>query len=377
MSKRYSFILGLIISNAIAWSVVFYAVVNAAPPDPSQPIARTEQYSNGILQGASEIGISPTTGGIVVVTYDAAGNEIASTPASQSQQIAYNALLDDLVVRTSTNSLKGAAAVLQEWAEDSTQTANDWDTLTATQKDQRMEVLFQRMGIFLDRFADLMIAENRDPTVFTTPTPTPPATPTNTPTPTPTPTATATTGSFPVLESNQDGRYRDGISEEFVINGIISEAGDQSASNHSYQTAMKFTGLNAVLDKAIISAKIVVNSHDTVTPSGGANTYRIRGELSSDPANLSTEADFLARARTTAFVDWTPGTWTVSTEYETTDITSILNEIIATSSPTANLVFFIGDDDSAYSGNGDDRIFFWSYDGDPALAPKLVIEYAP
>lgn len=117
------------------------------------------------------------------------------------------------------------------------------------------------------------------------------------------------------------------------------------------------------------------------TPIGtAANTYsRLRGEQNVTPAIFSTAADYLARTRTTAQVDWdnmpamVAGVW-----YESLDISPVIQEIIQLPGWASgnNLVIFWDDHDKRSVSVADYR---WgtSYTSTPSQAPKLVIGSTP
>ena len=61
----------------------------------------------------------------------------------------------------SPDRVKQAYATLRQWAIDGAQTNTDWTTMTAGQKDVAMRETIRRLGIFFDRFADLLLIEGR------------------------------------------------------------------------------------------------------------------------------------------------------------------------------------------------------------------------
>lgn len=58
--------------------------------------------------------------------------------------------------------IRQAVATLQSWASDEQAINTSWASLTATQKDNANKQLHQRIGIFFDRFGDLLVALNMD-----------------------------------------------------------------------------------------------------------------------------------------------------------------------------------------------------------------------
>lgn len=61
----------------------------------------------------------------------------------------------------SGDKLRVAYSTLRAWSVDAQNTANTWGTLTNAQKDARMQVTYQRLATFFDRFADLLLADGK------------------------------------------------------------------------------------------------------------------------------------------------------------------------------------------------------------------------
>jgi hypothetical protein len=59
------------------------------------------------------------------------------------------------------DKVKAAYATLRTWSADAQNTADIWATLSNAQKDARMQVTYQRLATFFDRFADLLLLEGR------------------------------------------------------------------------------------------------------------------------------------------------------------------------------------------------------------------------
>jgi hypothetical protein len=57
--------------------------------------------------------------------------------------------------------LQQAYSTLRSWSDDAETTHTDWPTMTAGQKDAAMREVIQRLGLFFDRFADLLLIEGR------------------------------------------------------------------------------------------------------------------------------------------------------------------------------------------------------------------------
>lgn len=57
--------------------------------------------------------------------------------------------------------VRQAYTVLRGWADDAETTHANWPTMTQGQKDAVMRETIQRLGLFFDRFADLLLIEGR------------------------------------------------------------------------------------------------------------------------------------------------------------------------------------------------------------------------
>lgn len=61
----------------------------------------------------------------------------------------------------SPDRIKQAYQTLRQWSADAAQVNTDWPTMTAAQKDTATRETIRRLGILLDRFADLLLLEGR------------------------------------------------------------------------------------------------------------------------------------------------------------------------------------------------------------------------
>lgn len=61
----------------------------------------------------------------------------------------------------SSDKLRQAYATLRQWSTDAQNTADAWGSLSNAQKDARMQITYQRLATFFDRFADLLLIEGR------------------------------------------------------------------------------------------------------------------------------------------------------------------------------------------------------------------------
>jgi hypothetical protein len=57
--------------------------------------------------------------------------------------------------------IRQAYNTLRQWSADAAQVNTDWPTMTNVQKDNATRETIRRLGIFLDRFADLLLIEGK------------------------------------------------------------------------------------------------------------------------------------------------------------------------------------------------------------------------
>ncbi len=59
-------------------------------------------------------------------------------------------------------ALRQAYSTLRQWATDAATANTNWPTMTAVQKDATTRETIRRLGMFMDRFGDLLLAMNAD-----------------------------------------------------------------------------------------------------------------------------------------------------------------------------------------------------------------------
>ncbi len=59
-------------------------------------------------------------------------------------------------------ALRGAYTTLRQWATDAATANTNWPTMTAVQKDATTRETIRRIGLFMDRFGDFLVAMNAD-----------------------------------------------------------------------------------------------------------------------------------------------------------------------------------------------------------------------
>ena len=119
--------------------------------------------------------------------------------------------------------------------------------------------------------------------------------------------------------------------------------------------------------------------HGQLKQTSGTVINTVPAKLTDDAQAFGTTTRVISKlATTTASKPWTwsaEDVWKSNTWYESPDISGILQEIVNRPGWAAGnglALIYTSDQDSF----GDERRF-WSYDGDPTKAAKLVITYQP
>lgn len=138
--------------------------------------------------------------------------------------------------------------------------------------------------------------------------------------------------------------------------------------------AMRFQAVSIPHDAQIVSAYLTFHSWSSSVSTGTFGTY-LHGQDSNDASTFTTVVDFNSRPRTTAGVTWVMSTtWVPETDYDSPDISTIIQEIVdrgGWSSGNDMVIFWRND---ILTDDGDYRRFY-SYGGDSAKAAKLTVTY--
>ena len=129
---------------------------------------------------------------------------------------------------------------------------------------------------------------------------------------------------------------------------------------------LRFTDLTIPQGATIAKAYI---EFTTANASSGTGVFTIYGEAADNPSTfLPTSKNISLRKKTVANAGWTAGTWTANIPYQTTDIKTIVQEIVNRTGWTSNysMAFII-------TGTGTHTAK--SCDGLPDAAPNIHIEY--
>ena len=154
------------------------------------------------------------------------------------------------------------------------------------------------------------------------------------------------------------------------------------ACQESVLSAMRFT--NVTVPPVIEGVPVVVSNayiEFTARPNSGSTAFKsaaltltITAQAADNPVTIGTvDYDISSRTDTAASVTWSvpAGAWTDNNKYQTPDLTTIVQELINRPGWAAgNAMFFkinAGTENGGRTAN--------SFDSNPTLAPRLVIEY--
>jgi hypothetical protein len=141
-------------------------------------------------------------------------------------------------------------------------------------------------------------------------------------------------------------------------------------TNHA---GIRFANVPIPQGATIHSAKITFKAHSTQTTANC--NIRIKGEDATHPVVYSTYANFAARIKTTAYQDWDAiESWAANSDYDSPDITDIIQEIVNRVGWESghNLGIFLED----HGSTGFHFRTAKSFDGDATYCPRLIIEVA-
>ncbi|MDD1669801.1 MAG: LamG domain-containing protein, partial [Methanomicrobiales archaeon] len=141
-----------------------------------------------------------------------------------------------------------------------------------------------------------------------------------------------------------------------------------NAGTDNVSSGVRFTGVTVPQGATITKAYITYRADQTrATPGSG----KIYGQAADDAATFSTYTDYDSRTRTSTYVTWAPSAWVAGTDYNSTEIKTVIQEIVnrpGWTSGNSMVLFLVPSIVGSASG--------YSYDGSATYAPKLHIEYA-
>lgn len=141
----------------------------------------------------------------------------------------------------------------------------------------------------------------------------------------------------------------------------------KSNQTGNQRVGLRFTGMNIPAGATITNAYIEFTSD---VPNNASGSKTINGEANTSPGSFtSTKNNIRNRALTAASVGWSPSNWNSSgATQQTSDISAVIQEIVNLNSGSAtNAVAII------IQGSGTRAAV--AYDGNPANAARLVVDY--
>ena len=145
----------------------------------------------------------------------------------------------------------------------------------------------------------------------------------------------------------------------------------ESPSAGEQRVGLRFTGMNIPAGATITGAYIVFRAvaADPGMTNSGATNLTLRGELTGDAATFTTTSgNISSRTLTGASAAWTPTAWTSGSDYNSSDISSVVQEIV-------NLGTWASGNDLAIIITGTGHRASQAYDSDPSRAAQLVVTY--
>jgi len=135
----------------------------------------------------------------------------------------------------------------------------------------------------------------------------------------------ATSNTWEVTTSSDDCFRITGDGNTFDKTGDYLYVADSSTSWYDYSSGMRFNSITIPKGSTINSAYLTLMARPTATVF--PTTY-IEGQASDNATTFSDANDYDARPRTSANVAWTPTAWQTDVFYNSTDIKTVIQEII-------------------------------------------------
>jgi len=160
------------------------------------------------------------------------------------------------------------------------------------------------------------------------------------------------------------------ISDSSINNGDWSGVVMGDFNGRGCGGLFRFTGITVPAGVTIDAAKVTLTAYQA----SSSDVYlRIWGEQSNAAATFSSWSDYITRAKTTAFADWTPTAWNSGTTYDSADIKAIIQELVNDYGglAAANIAIFMLNNSSAWASRRDVK----AYQDFPADAALLSITY--
>jgi|GEM_PF-2547481 len=183
---------------------------------------------------------------------------------------------------------------------------------------------------------------------------------------------------YPVfIDATVDKQVSASADDSYHYGGYWSNSGNTFStgeiSGQTYSSAARFTGVTLPSNATILQAYLTLTAD--VNDSGTTVRTIIKAEDAASPAQYGASENFESRTYiSTTTVHWDSlGAWTAGTEYNSDDISAIIETLLDYYSYDNGAMAFLWDDDG--SDSGAHRISE-SYDGDSTKSPKLYISFA-
>jgi hypothetical protein len=178
------------------------------------------------------------------------------------------------------------------------------------------------------------------------------------------------------VSQSSDDTARHKSSDYWNTAHIAVTAGYYSSTYKGMGGAMRFQNVTIPPGSTITSAYLTLRAYDTLNNTV-VNSY-LKGQNNSNPATFSTQADFDARTWLSTVVNWDSiPAWTNNTDYQSPDISSIIQAIINLSGWASGNALVLAWEDWELRSTQANNTYrdAYSYDGSSTYAPKLHIEY--
>jgi len=144
-------------------------------------------------------------------------------------------------------------------------------------------------------------------------------------------------------------------------------------AGHIMDTGVRFTNITIPKESQILTA--VVTFRALGSESGTTCRIRIFGYDIQDAPAFDTIGNFLGAGRTTQYKDWTPAAWTSGTDYDSEDVSNIIQHLVNGIAWVSgnDIVLFFEDWSSTNGAFRGAR----SYDSSTTLCPRLTITWTP
>lgn len=151
----------------------------------------------------------------------------------------------------------------------------------------------------------------------------------------------------------------------------IIRLGDASSSDYGRSAWFRF-------DTAIPALSDVTAASLTLIPKGISGspvpTLRITAADENSAAVPASRTDATTRARTTAYVDWTPPAWTVGTSQPSPDLSPVVQEVVSRPGFSGSLLLFV-EDITTGSTTLTAQLSTDAFEGAPANAARFAATY--